>query len=60
MTFTFLKKEEDRVVFVNSGHENIDFYIKDEVSAVIFNLGYLPKGDHNLQLEAYINYKFNM
>lgn len=30
-------------------HANIDKYVSHKVKAVIFNLGYLPGGDHNLQ-----------
>ena len=39
---------EDVVKFINDGHENIDLYVKDSVCAVIFNLGYLPNGDHSI------------
>lgn len=31
-----------------SGHENMEEYVHEEVSAVMFNLGYLPGGDHSL------------
>lgn len=44
---------EDIVTLINDGHENLDLYVNSEVSAVIFNLGYLPKGDHNIST----NYK---
>ena len=37
------------VQFVLDGHENLDFYVKDTVSAVMFNLGYLPRGNHNIK-----------
>lgn len=30
------------------GHENMDSYIKDDISGIMFNLGYLPKADHNI------------
>lgn len=30
-------------------HANIDKYVTDKVKAVVFNLGYLPGGDHKLQ-----------
>ena len=33
---------------IHDGHENMSSYVKDEVSAVIFNLGYLPEGDKNI------------
>lgn len=40
-------KANDRVKLINDGHENIDKYISENVKAVMFNLGYLPKGDHS-------------
>lgn len=46
-----LKKENliDRVKLIYDGHENVLNYIEDEkVKLVIFNLGYLPTGDHNV------------
>lgn len=39
----------DRVRFILDGHEHMDQYIEKESAAVIlFNLGYLPGGDHSL------------
>lgn len=38
--------------FILNSHENIDKYIKVPVSAVIFNLGYLPGGDHKICTHA--------
>ncbi len=37
---------EKRAQLIYDGHENIDRYITEKVKLVIFNLGYLPKGDH--------------
>lgn len=31
-----------------SSHDNVDKFIKEEIKAFIFNLGYLPKGDKNI------------
>jgi hypothetical protein len=40
---------KDRVEFVLDGHENMDRYAKEEqASVILFNLGYLPGGDHGL------------
>ncbi len=39
-------KVYDRVKLIHDGHENVDKYINKNVKAVMFNLGYLPKGDH--------------
>ena len=35
-----------------SSHADMDKYVKEEVKAVVFNLGYLPGGDHNLQTKS--------
>lgn len=37
-----------RVRLICSGHENLASYLKEKVSAVMFNLGYLPGSDHSL------------
>ncbi|NLJ56635.1 MAG: hypothetical protein GX334_06260 [Firmicutes bacterium] len=37
-----------RVTLVPDGHENMVHYIHQPVAAVMFNLGYLPGGDHLL------------
>lgn len=38
----------DRVVIIKDGHQNMDRYIAGNVKAVMFNLGYLPGGEHSL------------
>ena len=45
-----LKKENllSRTKLIVDGHENIDRYIDKQIDFMIFNLGYLPKGDHNI------------
>lgn len=43
---------KDRVVLINDGHENIEKYVGENVKAVMFNLGYLPKGDHSIGTKA--------
>ncbi|WP_034629071.1 tRNA (mnm(5)s(2)U34)-methyltransferase [Desulfotruncus alcoholivorax] len=35
-----------RVQLIQAGHEHMEKYIKEALRAVIFNLGYLPGGDH--------------
>ncbi|MFX4260958.1 tRNA (mnm(5)s(2)U34)-methyltransferase [Pelotomaculum propionicicum] len=37
----------DRVTLIKSGHEDMEEYVSGPVDAVIFNLGYLPGGDHS-------------
>ena len=39
---------ESRVVQIPDGHQNMDLYVKEKVRAVMFNLGYLPGGDHSI------------
>ena len=41
-----------RVDLIKDGHENLDKYVKNNVKAVMFNLGYLPRGDHNIGTRA--------
>ncbi len=38
----------DRVQLINDGHQNMKNYISEPVKAVMFNLGYLPGGDHSI------------
>lgn len=44
-----LEKEglAERVVLVKAGHEDMGLHVSGPVDAVIFNLGYLPGGDHS-------------
>ena len=44
------KKENlrQRVNLLLQGHENMAVYIKKPVGAIMFNLGYLPGGDHSI------------
>lgn len=42
------KNLSERVYLINDGHENIDKYITEEVDLVVFNLGYLPGGNHEI------------
>lgn len=39
---------EERVTLFHTGHEHIDTYIQEPVDVVVFNLGYLPGGDHGI------------
>ena len=36
------------VELILDGHENMDKYVKEEVSCILFNLGYLPRAKHNI------------
>lgn len=37
-----------QVTLIHDGHENISTYVQNEVSAAIFNLGYLPGSNHEV------------
>ena len=37
-----------RVELIQEGHQNMKDHVKTEVSAIMYNLGYLPGGDHNV------------
>lgn len=43
---------EDRVILINDSHEFIDKYISQKLDFVIYNLGYLPRGDKEIKTEA--------
>lgn len=38
----------DRARLIRSGHEHMQEYAKEPVQAVVFNLGWLPGGDHSV------------
>lgn len=38
----------DRVKLIRDGHENISEYVKTEINCAVFNLGYLPQGNHEI------------
>lgn len=42
----------DRVSLFQCGHEHIDKYVNQPISAAMFNLGYLPGGDHSIATHA--------
>lgn len=42
------KNLADRVQLIQSGHENMCDFVRGKIAAVMFNLGYLPGGDHTL------------
>ena len=45
-----LEKAEllDRCNLILDGHENVDIYVSEEVSCILFNLGYLPRAKHQI------------
>ena len=43
-----LKSLTNRVELIKDSHENINKYIREPVNLVVFNLGYLPNGDHSI------------
>ena len=42
----------DRAELIHDGHENIDEYVSEKVKLIIFNLGYLPRGDHEVTTKS--------
>lgn len=48
-TATLLERENvNNAELILDGHQNMGKYVQGEVAAVMFNLGYLPGGDHSL------------
>lgn len=43
----------DRVKLIHDGHEKMHNYIQSPVKAIMFNLGYLPGGDHSIGTKGY-------
>lgn len=43
---------ENRVELIHDGHESIDNYVKEKVKLIIYNLGYLPRGDHSITTKS--------
>lgn len=43
---------QERAELILDGHQNIGKYAPQGIKAVMFNLGYLPKGDHNIGTKA--------
>lgn len=54
ITMEKLRKEglNDRVVLVNDGHEKVDDYINEKLDFVIYNLGYMPRGNKKIKTRA--------
>lgn len=42
---------EDRVILINDSHEHLDKYIFQKLDFIIYNLGYLPKGNKEIKTE---------
>lgn len=43
---------EERAKLIHDGHENIDSHVREGVSFIIYNLGYLPKGNHEITTKS--------
>lgn len=41
----------ERAVLIRDGHEHMEEHVKEQVSAVLFNFGYLPGGDHRISTQ---------
>lgn len=42
----------DRAVLIKDGHENMSDYVSDAIDVAVFNLGYLPCGNHEITTTA--------
>lgn len=42
------KLENSNIKLINDSHENIENYLTTNIDAAMFNLGYLPQGDHSI------------
>lgn len=42
----------NRVTLVHCGHEHLDEYVNEPICAAMFNLGYLPGGNHSIATHA--------
>ncbi len=42
----------DNVILINDSHENIHLYIDEKLKFIIYNLGYLPKGDKSIKTNS--------
>lgn len=40
--------DDYNIKLINDGHENIHDHIKEPIDGAMFNLGYLPSGDHSI------------
>lgn len=47
-TLLRLGKSRENVTVIHAGHETISSYVTAEISAAVFNLGYLPGADHSI------------
>ena len=41
-------KECNNVALINDSHSNVDKYVFEGIDVAMYNLGYLPKGDHHV------------
>lgn len=46
------KEGLENVELILDGHENMDKYVKEQVSCIVFNLGYLPRAKHQIITKA--------
>lgn len=51
-TATRLKAHHCQAQLIHDGHECMADYIQEAPSAIVFNLGYLPKGNHLIATQA--------
>lgn len=47
-----LLKDKSNVELIYDSHTEIDGYIKEKIKCAVFNLGYLPGGDHRISTQS--------
>jgi predicted methyltransferase len=47
-TLLRLGESRENVTIIHAGHETISSFVTNEISAAVFNLGYLPGADHSI------------
>lgn len=46
------EKGHNNAEVILASHSDMDKFVKEQVDCIVFNLGWLPKGDHNIHTEA--------
>ena len=48
---------DENVFCIHAGHEKMREFVREEVSAIVFNFGYLPGGDHKIATNSQTSIK---
>jgi len=49
-TYNYLKQQNlgKQVILLRESHDHLTYFVREQVNAVMYNLGYLPGGDHSV------------